>query len=407
MILTAFAPNESANDALASFALLFQPWRWRKGIALIKVKKSLASIFKTKYDNVYLFLTARAALFHYLQNLNLPKNTQVAVQGFTCEAVVLPVLANNLQPLYIDIDEKTYSMDPDSLRKRITDNTKVIILQHSFGIPPNREEILAIAKEHNAVVIEDMAHGFYRKAFASDKKLTTKLLSFGRSKVLSSVFGGAIITADKKVGKELETVEKKFTKPSRWFIFKTLLYKPLAQIIKATHGIGLGKVLHVVFQRLGLLVLETTKKEKKGEYDSHFDKVFPNALAVLLLHQLKKFRNIEKLRASNTKFYHDFFSVTRDTHALTFPKQAPLSRYPLRLTDKKKVVEKLRKQGILVGEWYTQPVDPKQVPLPKVKYHRGDCPVAEKTCQEVINLPTYIAKKDAKRIIAEFKNGLS
>ena len=117
MISTDFAPNESWDDAWESIKLLFQPWRWKKGQETELVKKEILSkLLITNHQlRINLFLSGRSALYFLLKSLNLPKNSEVIVQAFTCEAVVLPILANNLKPVYVDIEKKTYSMDYNSL----------------------------------------------------------------------------------------------------------------------------------------------------------------------------------------------------------------------------------------------------------------------------------------------------
>src|SRR5688572_622656 len=146
MILTDFAPNESFDDAVVALKQIAAPWRWKKGKTIVKIKSRLKSFFPQ--TRVSLFLTARAGLYHILQNLDLDGGDEVAVQAFTCEAVILPILALGLQPLYVDIESSTFSMNQKDLEKKLTNRTKVLILQNTFGITPlHRENILDICRK--------------------------------------------------------------------------------------------------------------------------------------------------------------------------------------------------------------------------------------------------------------------
>src|SRR3989344_5790674 len=100
-------------------------------------------------------LTALSRLFFvWLKSLHLKIGDEVIMQSFTCNAVVNPILWAGGKPMYTDIDE-TFNLDIQSLEKNITQNTKAIIVQNTFGIPARIDKILEIAKKHNILIIED------------------------------------------------------------------------------------------------------------------------------------------------------------------------------------------------------------------------------------------------------------
>lgn len=404
MISTDFAPNEQLDDALLSLKLLFQPWRWQNGkeIQLVKeqIRKMFFSNIKDLESKISLFLSGRSALYHLLKSLNLPKNSQIIIQAFTCEAVVLPIIAAGFKPVYIDIEKETYSMDISDLEKKINVGVQraallpsVLILQHTFGLTPkNRGEILNFAKKNNIFVIEDLAHGFSSNLTIQQFNNSAILLSFGRSKSFSSVFGGAVISKNKKIGERL-------VKPSYSLIFRCLLYKPIAYLIKSTYNIYLGKIIHKIVNLLGFLIPEITPKEKGGEYDQLLDKAYPNALAILLLNQLKKYPKTQEKRFNACKFYEK--KVT--SYKLQVTNQ-PLLRYPILTNDRDLLVKEARKNNIFLGLWYNQVVAPKSLDLNKVYYQEGSCPVAEEVCEKIINLPTNVTQKEVNKIIQLLKN---
>jgi len=392
MISTDFAPNESGDDALISLITLFLPHRWKSGKETNLCIKELNSIFP--YGKIAFFLSARSGLFFLLKSLHISQDSQVAVTGFTCEAVVLPVQANSLHPLYIDIEKETYSMEYEDLVKKITAQTKVIILQHTFGlIPKNRDRVLQLAKEKGLFVIEDLAHGFtpsfWQKEILSDKQ--SLLLSFGRSKALSSVFGGAIVTNEIKLNNAISQIEAKLPYPSNGILFQLLCYKPLSVLIKKTYNLlYFGKLIHKIVKSLGLLIAEISPVEKRGVYDSYLEKKYPNALAKLLLHQLKKYPAVIGNRHETINIYNVKFKLAYKT---------PMARYPVLLENKNTTLNDVSKKNIFLGNWYTQPVAPVGLKLDAVEYTMGSCPTAEFICKNIVNLPTLVSKDEAVKIL--------
>jgi dTDP-4-amino-4,6-dideoxygalactose transaminase len=148
-----------------------------------------------------------------------------------------------------------------------------------------------------------------------------------------------------------------------------------------------------------LLVPEISNKEKRGEYDDYFDKAYPNALAILLLHQLNKLDRKNKTRQKAVKIYREALKgKIKDNYHL--------ARFPVLVKDRSKVMEEGRRYGIYFGKWYTQPIAPAALNLEKVGYERGSCPEAEFICDHVINLPTNVSEETAKDIAAIVKSHL-
>ena len=401
MINLNLAPNETFSDALASFSLIFQPWRWKRGKELQKIKNVILKNYLNVSSSTFyvsLFFSGRSALYHLLKSLNLKKDDEVLVQAFTCEAVVLPIVALNLKPVFFDIERKSFSANPIDLEKKLSEKSKVVILQHTFGITPSqREKILSIIRQNNLVLIEDIAHGINNSKLKCQKsKLKNHffLLSFGRSKSLSSVFGGAIVTNNKKIAKKLDSFNLPY--PSYSLIFKLLLYKPIVFIIKLTYNIYLGKIIHFFSQKFNLLTPEITKKEKAGKYNHFFDKKYPNALAILLLNQLNRFTKTQNQRKKIVNFYLKNLNYVSPS---TLYVSQQLIRFPLLIENCDKILKNLAKKGIFLGRWYDSPVAPKGFPLDKVGYRWGSCPQAEEVCQKIINLPTNNIKlNEAKKL---------
>lgn len=82
-------------------------------------------------------------------------NDEVLVPAVTFIAVSNIVIQNRMKPVFVDVDFQNYNIDPKQLERHITKRTRAIIVVHSFGLPADMDEILAIAKKYKLKVIED------------------------------------------------------------------------------------------------------------------------------------------------------------------------------------------------------------------------------------------------------------
>lgn len=398
MISTDFAPNESWDDAWQSIKIMSQPWCWKQGSSLEQADWQIRQLFAN--DNATWFLAGRSALYHLLKVLSLPSGSKILIQGYTCEAVVLPIVALGLQPIYVDIETESYSMSLADFNKKLSDGCKVIIIQHTYGLTPKfRKQIIHQAIGKKLIIIEDLAHGWDADRI---KNLEFRiqnyycLLSFGRSKSLSSVFGSVILTNNKPIADKLKELTKNLPYPNNFFVLKCLLYKPIACIIKATYDCVIGKWFHYLVRKLRLLIPEITLEEKLGNYNIVFDKQYPNALAFLLLHQLNKLDQVNATRQKVVNYYSSVFKKSQQTDMW---QDKALIRYPLMVNIREKVIKISAAKNVFLGQWYNQPVAPKELNLDKVKYKIGYCPIAEDVCKKIINLPTNVSIKNAEQIV--------
>ena len=91
------------------------------------------------------------------------KDTEVLVPAITFIATSNACLHEGLKVKFIDVDPKTYNMNPDEIERHISDNTKCIIPVHTFGMPCNMPKIMEIAQKYSLRVIEDCAEAHFAK----------------------------------------------------------------------------------------------------------------------------------------------------------------------------------------------------------------------------------------------------
>ena len=146
--------------------------------------------------------------------LNLQPGDEVITPSFTYIATTEVIALLRLTPVFVEVDSKTFCMDPASLEKAITPKTKAIVPVHLYGHAAPMDEIMAIAKKHKLVVIEDNAQaigGDYTSVDGVKKKTGTigdiGTTSFFPSKNLGGYGdGGAIFTNSDELADKMKMI---------------------------------------------------------------------------------------------------------------------------------------------------------------------------------------------------------
>ena len=96
-----------------------------------------------------------------LEALGIGPGDEVLVPAYTWVSSANAVARLGARPVFVDVDPDLYTIDTSQIRSKITENTKVILPVHFYGLPANMPEIMAIAEEHGFKVVEDCAqsHG--------------------------------------------------------------------------------------------------------------------------------------------------------------------------------------------------------------------------------------------------------
>jgi len=149
-----------------------------------------------------------------MMGLGLEQGDEVITADFTFAATVEVIALLKLTPVLVDVEEDTFNIDIDALKKAITPRTKAIVPVHLFGQCANMEAILEVAREHNLYIIEDNAQAIgadYTFSNGTTKKAGTMgdvgTTSFFPSKNLGCYGdGGAIFTNDDKLANALRGI---------------------------------------------------------------------------------------------------------------------------------------------------------------------------------------------------------
>lgn len=320
------------------------------------------------------------ALFLALKSLNVTHGDEVIVPTFTFIATALAVSYAQAKPVFVDIEEASYNIDPDKIRQAITKRTKAIIPVHLYGQAANMREIKKIANEYNLKIIEDaaQAHGveieitdnrleMTDKKKSKNKKVGTigdiGCFSFYPTKNLGA-FGdaGMLTTNDKKTYKQL------------------LILRDCGRISKYEHPI------------IG--------------YNCRLDTL----QAAVLRIKLKQLDIWNNLRMEAAKEYDKLF---RGIPEIITPKKEDFSQhiyhvYAIKTKMRDKLFDFLRKKGIGALIHYPIPLHLQEA-YKELGYKKGDFPVAEKTSLQILSLPIfpYIKKTQIKHIANTVIKGIS
>ena len=169
-------------------------WLTNNGPLVQKLEKRLADYLGVK--NIVLVSNGTVALEIAYRTLGL--KGFVITTPFSFVATTSSLVTNDLLPIFSDIDENTFNLNPKNIETLITPNTSAILPVHVFGNACEVEEIEQIANKHNLKVIYDAAHAFdvnYKdQSVLNYGNIST--LSFHSTKLFHSIEGGALIIND-------------------------------------------------------------------------------------------------------------------------------------------------------------------------------------------------------------------
>ncbi len=179
---------------------------WAIGPNIDEFEGLLAGYIGKKY--ALAFNSGTSALQAILMAYGICPGDEVIVPSFTFISTANAPLFVGARPIFVDIEEKTFGLDPADVMKKITRRTKAIIPIHYGGCPCLIEELLKIARTNNLILIEDAAESL--GAMVNGKKMGTygdsTVLSFCANKVITTGEGGAIATDSTEIYEKLKLI---------------------------------------------------------------------------------------------------------------------------------------------------------------------------------------------------------
>jgi len=305
------------------------------------------------------------ALYLSLAALDVQVGDEVILPSFTFIATALCVSYTGAKPVFVDIEEETFNIDPNRLKEAITEKTKAVLPVHLYGQPSNMDEINAICKERNIAVIEDaaQAHGADYKDRRVGSLGDMACFSFYPTKSLGAFGDGGMIVTD-----SMEVYEK-------------------TQMLRD-------------YGRKGRYEYKI-----KG-YNSRLDTV----QAVILSAKLKHLDQWNKMRNDAAIQYCDILKGLDGVITPTIKEDRThvFQTFAIRVKDRDNVCEQMQKKGVGVLIHYPIPVHLQEA-YSDLGYKKGDFPVSEKIAAEVLSLPMYphIKKEQIESVCQSLKEVVS
>ena len=177
---------------------------WAAGPFIEEFEKLIADYLGVKY--VVAFNSGTSALHAALIAYGIGEGDEVIVPSFSFIATANAPLFVGAKPVFADMEEENYGLDPRDVERKITEKTKAIIPMHYGGLACKISELSDLAKKHNLLLIEDAAESF--GARQNDKLVGTfgdsAMFSFCQTKVFTTGEGGCIVTDSRDLYEKLK-----------------------------------------------------------------------------------------------------------------------------------------------------------------------------------------------------------
>ena len=190
--------DKSAEESIRS-VLRSGIWCRLGGTKVSEFEKMYAELMGAK--RCLATASGTTALLVAMHVLGIDAGDEIIVSPYTFIATYNVVFLTKALPVFADTDPETFQINPDKIEERINKNTRAILPVHILGLPANMDKIIAIAKKHNLLVIEDACQAWM--AEWRGKKCGTLgdlgCFSFQNSKHLPAGEGGAIVGDDDEI----------------------------------------------------------------------------------------------------------------------------------------------------------------------------------------------------------------
>ncbi|MFA5088821.1 MAG: DegT/DnrJ/EryC1/StrS family aminotransferase [Candidatus Omnitrophota bacterium] len=285
------------------------------------------------------------ALFLALLALGVGEGDEVIVPSFTFIATALAVSYTRARPVFADIQEGSYNINPEEIKKKITPRTKVIIAVHLYGQPADMQEILTVAGKHNIKVLEDsaQAHGAVYRGRRVGSLGDVGCFSFYPTKGLGAFGdGGMVVTQDKSVYDRVLSL-RDYGRKDRY-----------AHVLKG--------------------------------YNSRLDTV----QAVVLSAKLKHLDEWNQMRRDHAMYYAQLLKSIPGvkTPVVQAERTHVFQTFAIRVEKRDKVYEEMKRRDVGALIHYPIPLHLQEA-YSELGYKPGDFPVSERIAKEILSVPMY------------------
>ena len=188
-----------------------------------------------------------SALHLAMKLAGIKPQEKVFCTDMTFAATVNPVVYEKAVPVFIDSEYETWNLDPVALEKAFEryPEVRVVVAANLYGVPAKLDEILAVCKKHNALLIEDAAESF--GAFYKGKQTGSfgsyNVISFNGNKIITGSSGGMLLTDDGEAAQKARKWSTQSRENAPWYQHEELGYNYRMSNVIA--GVVRGQIPHL------------------------------------------------------------------------------------------------------------------------------------------------------------------
>lgn len=361
------------------------------------------------------FAAGRMAFHSLLEYLEVGKGDEVVLTGFTCSVMANAIAKTGARALFCDIDTDTLGTSADSLESVISANTRLIVAQHSFGIPCNIKSIAAIARKHGIVLLEDcaIALGTVVDGTVIGNFGDAAIFSTDHSKPVNTFTGGMFYSSDEQLVKGVREIqlqsgelpEEKARAILQRLKFEARLCNPKGYPRFALCA-TLSRVTALAQGRNFVSPFLDEDQGIDGPETYPYPARFPSFLAELGMMEIQRWP--ETVRTRKTALRR-FLDIAREEGLDKVLPGAYFRRdldiIPLRFAwsqvEGKRLRSRIRNYVDTGQTWFMSPIISTKLPLENFGYYAGMCPVAESTGKGMVNVPVTLPENLIRRIMQE------
>lgn len=359
-------------------------------------------------SKAFLFAKGRVALFALLKAMGIGARDEVLVPGYTCVVVPAAVCYTGARPVYYDIEPTTFCGDSDKAIAGMSQNTRAVVVQHTYGMPSEDAELIAYCRERGIYVIEDCAHAM--GGTLGGNPLGTlgdaAFASFQWTKPVPLGLGGvARVNDDSLLPAMQRFYDAMFSNPSFGkelsVMFLTWAYRHFMK----PKLYWSARATYQMLGREGIVAPSSTSREitEPDVMPVGYCERFGRLRKGQLRRAMKQLPDALAHRRTITAFYDEWFLDRGIKNQKPTSNSTPFYlRYPFRVQDRAGLLGAARRARIEMGDWFNAPLHPDIDHAPALSYTKGSCPNAERLARHIANLPTHerVGLTEAQRILA-------
>ncbi len=286
------------------------------------------------------------------------KGKEVLVPSFTFIASATSIIRAGGKPVFVDVDPKTFNIDVEDARKKITENTVAIMPVHLYGQSADMDAIKELAEERGLCVIEDacQAHGAEWKGKKAGGLGDIAAFSFYPTKNMTTGEGGMVTTNNDELAERIAMLRN--------------------------HG----------------------QKERYLHSELGWNFRMTNIAAAIGLVQLRRLDKANEIRQKNAKIYDEELDGVVEVPFVDPRAKHVYHQYTIKVKNRDKLIRAFKDNEIRFGIYYPRGIHQQPV-MQKLGFGNVKLPVTEKLTNEVISIPVHplVSDEDIKHIVEVIK----